>query len=232
MARKRYPHSVDPKQKHLTLNSEEIGHVRIPAFLARGGKTLTGSELKVFCVLSSYNPCYPSLQTIMRDAGLGKSATLSALNGLLAKRFFIKSSGQRTRSNNDYFRLPEGEWVFLDPRSKTDLGDGLKQTNARSETDLPLGLKSDHQIDQINRSINSDNALRHLSEAEPSFPGREQRSPSGPIRGEDAEKGVGLTADEIRARDALFKKIDEIDARAFDRKAVVGEDLQLSGPTW
>lgn len=193
-------------------NGEEFQYVKIPVSIARGGRTLTGSELKLYIAIKSYNPAYPSCKTLQKDAGLGKSAFLNAMKGLLGKNLIHRVSGASTRTNNEYFLLAEKDWVLADPQSETnsqkcskrsggrsesDPPLGLIQTLTRSESDPQLGLKPDHQIDQLNRSIIRDDATR-------------QRCPVGQItKDQNQEKGIGLLADAIERRTMEVTKTEK-----------------------
>lgn len=98
---------------------------------------ITPEVLRVFVVIASYDPSFPSYEVILRDAGGMARKTLSnSIQELCARRMISYERGSARGRSNIYTILPETEWDLVTP--SVDLVLGLNQPIRRTSSNREL----------------------------------------------------------------------------------------------
>ena len=121
-------------------NTPKLSGYQLTTLLIRNGKKLglKSSELLVFMALASYwngKPVYPRINTLSDDTTLSEKAVRTALNGLLAKGYIIKS---KRGKNANVYNINVNMVISTVQTGKSDLSSAVKST-------APCNMKLNHE---------------------------------------------------------------------------------------
>jgi DNA-binding Lrp family transcriptional regulator len=110
------------------------GHIRLPnSFIWRGWlEKISGNELKVYCVIKSFNPSFPSYKMIKEITGISRDAVRRAITRLVELGLISYIRGDC--ENNNVYTVLEIPRLELSPEV------GLKKAQGRLELSPGVGL--------------------------------------------------------------------------------------------
>lgn len=204
--------------------------VKCPMSIVKCGKALSHAAVRVFLVISSYNPARPGIRRIAREAGMSKSTVELCLQELIDARILIKHSGKADYVANNYDFYKPKDWLLYDlmgvptvrtprPRkrpAKRDTGVLNSGTGGVPNSGKELDQL---KIDQLITGPAGHNASRQCVLADSSG------SPPTPLRGEDRKKGFVPDRPENIPRQAtkeVSTLIDGVEAAEMENKKVRG----------
>jgi len=217
-------------KKHQRADDNSSQHVRCPIELIRCGKALSVYAKAVYLVIASYNPSYPGIRRIAREAGISPDTVQSALKELLRCNMIHKTSGKLDRATNEYRFFSPRHWKF--PKAVPPGGTPPpKKRTARRHTGVPPDGTT--PVPPYGKELDQLESDQLIIDGAPRYPLRTtteggvenpQEKVSCRTGSEMAGEGVALTGDKIRPWSEEWRAtLDVADQKAADQKEVLAQ---------
>ena len=218
------------KKPNMTPNRKAVieggDYTPIPNALIRN-RNVPHSFLRVFCVINSFDPSYPSVRKICENGGVGSGTVQNAIKWLEERKVLIKKASSSRLGTNEYFIRPVDEWCLPecgDDRHITEPDTSCIPDTDRavSDTDTapyPRETPNNSKVKKSNLEKREEKLSNDSSFAQQSFLAQNKKLPNHFIQ-EAVDAYQSLFARKFNGQRYLKKYVEQFHGRELQEKFV------------
>lgn len=126
--------------------------LKVPITDVVRNENLTPEEKIILIVIASFDPSHPSIETICKKSGLGRTAVIKWLKSLRDQKVIDRVRGNSHGHSNEYTIYPTSQWKL---RTISDKNGRKRQGSQSRQNKSAIQTSSSPQITTPNISINN-----------------------------------------------------------------------------